>query len=339
MKFREGLHTDIEELYVLGQASYQEYASTLTASNWDKMNAFLTDKEKLSELFDQCNVFIAEEGNSLVGMIFLAPSGEENDYFDKSWSYIRYLGVHPNYRGQGIGKHLTRLCIKHAIDNKERFIALHTSEFMHAARNIYENMGFSQQRDFELFGKTYWVYLKELTEQVSIRELNSDDIPLVVDYFLEADIEHLINMGVDIDKLPDRETWIKQIQNELNKPNEEKKLYYLIWMIDNIPIGHSNINKIEYKDHAYMHLHIWDTDRRHGGLAKKFVPLSLSRYFNLFQLEHLYCEPYALNPSPNRVLQALGFVYVKQYECIPGPINVLQFVNRYELTKQAYHSM
>ncbi len=339
MKYREGQHTDIEQLYALGQASYREYASALTHTNWEKMNAFLTDKDELSNLVDRCHVFIAEEGNSIIGMIFLAPSGEENNYFDTSWSYIRYLGVHPNYRGKGIGKQLTRLCIDQARDNKERFIALHTSEFMDAARSIYEHMGFRQQHDFELYGKTYWVYLKELTEQLRIRELNRDDIPLVVDYFLKADLEHLIRMGVDVDKLPDRETWMNQIENELNKPYAEKKLYYLIWLIDNIPVGHTNINKIEYKDHAYMHLHIWNTNRRHGGLAKKFVPLSLNEYFELFHLERLYCEPYALNPSPNKVLQALGFVYVKQYECIPGPINFLQFVNRYELTKEAHISI
>ncbi|MDX2173612.1 MAG: hypothetical protein SFY56_10845 [Bacteroidota bacterium] len=36
------------------------------------------------------------------------------------------------------------MCIAHAKQNNEKTIALHTSEFMDAARHIYEGLGFNR---------------------------------------------------------------------------------------------------------------------------------------------------------------------------------------------------
>ncbi|MEL6989906.1 MAG: GNAT family N-acetyltransferase, partial [Bacteroidota bacterium] len=66
-------------------------------------------------------------------------------------------------QGKGIGKMLTQQCIDYSRSNGEKVIALHTSEFMDAARNIYEKMGFKKEKELDrLFGKRYWLYLMEL---------------------------------------------------------------------------------------------------------------------------------------------------------------------------------
>jgi ribosomal protein S18 acetylase RimI-like enzyme len=72
------------------------------------------------------------------------------------------VGVDPAYRGQGIAKTLTKMCIDHARYNNEKTIALHTSEFMGPARHIYESMGFKVQYEIPLFGKRYWIYKLDL---------------------------------------------------------------------------------------------------------------------------------------------------------------------------------
>lgn len=60
-------------------------------------------------------------------------------------------------------KKLMQLCEDHARQTGEKFIALHTSEFMEAARHIYESMGFVQIKELERrLGKMYWLYVKEL---------------------------------------------------------------------------------------------------------------------------------------------------------------------------------
>jgi ribosomal protein S18 acetylase RimI-like enzyme len=73
------------------------------------------------------------------------------------------VGVHPDYSGRGICRALMELCLNHAKHTNEKIVALHTSEFMDAARHIYQSMGFKVIRDLPLrFGKQYWLYTLEI---------------------------------------------------------------------------------------------------------------------------------------------------------------------------------
>jgi RimJ/RimL family protein N-acetyltransferase len=45
----------------------------------------------------------------------------------------------------------------------------------------------------------------------------------------------------------------------------------------------------------------------------------------------LFCEPFADNPAPNKVLPKLGFKFVKRYWTVPGQICPEQEVNLYVL--------
>lgn len=78
------------------------------------------------------------------------------------------------------------------------------------------------------------------------RKLGIDDIARVVGYFRDAEPEYLEGMGVDRAKLPARAEWERFIRENLARPLEAKQFYYLIWEIDGLPIGHSNINKIVF---------------------------------------------------------------------------------------------
>jgi len=63
----------------------------------------------------------------------------------------------------GIAKTLTKMCMDHARQTKEKIIALHTSEFMDAARHIYENLGFKELKEIDpIYGKRYWIYILNL---------------------------------------------------------------------------------------------------------------------------------------------------------------------------------
>jgi ribosomal protein S18 acetylase RimI-like enzyme len=76
--------------------------------------------------------------------------------------------VDPDYQGKGIAKMLTKKCIEHAIVLKEKTIALHTSEMMHAARHIYESAGFTILKEIEpRLGKRYWIYTLALNSENS----------------------------------------------------------------------------------------------------------------------------------------------------------------------------
>lgn len=169
--------------------------------------------------------------------------------------------------------------------------------------------------------------------KLTVRELKLSDIEKIVDYFVKSDKVFLIKMGADKSKLPKREEWIKKLEFEYNKPYNKKEFYYIIWLIDNKPVGHSNINKIEFGKDATMHLHLWKNDIRKRGLGSEFLNLSLPYYFKKFELEKIICEPYSKNIAPNKVLEKIGFDLVRTYETIPGWINFQQKVNRFELKK------
>jgi ribosomal protein S18 acetylase RimI-like enzyme len=143
----------------LGQISYGQYAQVLTPDNFAILNKFLHDEKSWTELINHSYPFVCEEEGVIAGMAFLITSGNPTDIYDATWCYIRMVGVHPDYAGQGIGKKLTLLCIEKAKELKENTIALHTSEFMDAARHIYEKIGFTVLREIApRFGKRYWLY-------------------------------------------------------------------------------------------------------------------------------------------------------------------------------------
>ena len=173
---------------------------------------------------------------------------------------------------------------------------------------------------------------------LSVRELHHSDIELITDYWLTAEPDFLLGMGVDLNKMPPRESWRQMLGEQLQQPYAEKKSYCLIWTVDHLPVGHSNVNKITFGKEAFMHLHLWKTANRTKGFGVRFVRLSLPYFFKHLQLKNVCCEPYALNPAPNKVLEIVGFSFIKEYQTTPGWINFEQPVKRWEMTLQQYEA-
>jgi RimJ/RimL family protein N-acetyltransferase len=155
------------------------------------------------------------------------------------------------------------------------------------------------------------------------------EVEQMVDYFLDADDAFLKGMGVDRSKLPLRNDWIASALRDDARPNHEKERAYLAWVYDGVAIGHSSINKIQVGEEAFIHLHLWSARRRRAGLGTAFFRLSAERFARDFSLRRLYCEPFAENPAPNRILPRAGFRFVKRHRTIPGPLNYEQEVNQY----------
>jgi RimJ/RimL family protein N-acetyltransferase len=171
---------------------------------------------------------------------------------------------------------------------------------------------------------------------LSVRELQETDIQHIADYWLNADPEFLIGMGVDLDKMPVRSQWEQSLQTQLRQAIPDKQSFCLIWEIDGVPSGHCNINKIVFGKEAFMHLHLWQNPNRQQGLGAILVRLSLPFFFDLYKLQTLYCEPYANNPAPNKTLQKVGFQWVNDYVTIPGWLNFEQPVKLWQLTREQF---
>jgi len=174
---------------------------------------------------------------------------------------------------------------------------------------------------------------------LKVRPIQNEDIKYIADYWTCSSDEHLIKMGVDLAKRPQKKDLIRFLETQLKIPLNSKTSYALIWTLDDNAIGHCNVNQIEYSEQAFMHLHLWDTKKRKKGLGTQLVKLSLPYFFNDLKLEKLFCEPYALNTAPNRTLEKIGFKFIKEYVTIPGSINFEQPVKRWCLNKSDFESL
>ena len=161
--YREGDTNDLDQLKKLGVISYSQFEGVLTEDHWNRLHSFLLSENLYSELLGISKCFVCENNQGIIGMTFLIPQGNPTEIFQSDWSYIRMVGVNPNFKGNGIGKRLTQMCIDYAKGQNENVVALHTSEFMDAARHIYESLGFKQIKELESrYGKRYWLYKLEL---------------------------------------------------------------------------------------------------------------------------------------------------------------------------------
>lgn len=169
--------------------------------------------------------------------------------------------------------------------------------------------------------------------------MNKGDIEHFVQYWLNASDQYLLDLGVDLKKRPTREQIEQLVNDQIGVAMEKRKAYFLTWLYDNKPIGCSNVNQIEYGKKAFMHLHIWDYKNKKKGAGATLIKKSLPFYFKNLKLQELYCEPYALNPAPNKVMEKIGFTFIKQYRIVPGASNFEQMVNQWKLTRADYESI
>ncbi len=175
--------------------------------------------------------------------------------------------------------------------------------------------------------------------ELSVRELTESDIPLISDYWTFYEAPFMEGMGVDVSKLPTREALGIMLRDQIKQSYKEKKAYSLIWVVDGEAVGHNNVNRIVYGESAYMHLHMWKAGLRKQGIGTELVKLALPFFFKNLELQKIYCEPYALNPAPNKTLEKLGFTFVKKHTYVPGPICFEQEVNLWELSYDQFEKL
>ena len=128
MNYRKGNNSDLEQLRELGLKSWTQFKNELTDDNWKSLSETIGSHKSYSNLLKTSECIVCEnETKEIVGMAFLVPNGNPDEIYDEKWCHLRFVSVNPNYRGNGIGKKLTELCIESAIEKKEKTMALHTS--------------------------------------------------------------------------------------------------------------------------------------------------------------------------------------------------------------------
>ena len=168
---------------------------------------------------------------------------------------------------------------------------------------------------------------------LTVREMMSSEVNIIIQYFQDSTPEHLETLGVDPSRLPPAQSWRERLQRECTLPIEQRTMMLVIWLSDDQPVGFSTSDKIRYGEQAHMHLHVTEPERWHQGTGVECVRRSADIYFERLKLKRLFCEPNAFNVPPNRTLQKAGFKYLKTHMTVPGPLNFHQAVTRWVMER------
>ncbi|MGO4294065.1 GNAT family N-acetyltransferase [Chitinophaga sp. RAB17] len=165
LNYRPAVAADTAAIREVSIQSYGQFENVLAPEHWQRMKHGMSDQGMLDELMRISTTFVCDAGNELAGVVFLVPSGNPTDIYPADWAYIRRLGVHPGYRGHGIGRRLTEMCVEQAEINGEKILGLHTSTIMPDARHLYGKLGFTLIRELApILGQQYWLYSKDLQQ-------------------------------------------------------------------------------------------------------------------------------------------------------------------------------
>jgi len=160
--YRRAVPADAISLKELAATTWSQFERTIGEESWNFLSNAL-DRVDYTALVDTSYGAICTDADKVVGMAFLVPKGNPTEIFQAEWCYVRMVTVHTSYNGKGIGRNLMAQCIDYARLQNESVMALHTSEFMDAARHIYESIGFVRVLELEpRFGKKYWLYRLDL---------------------------------------------------------------------------------------------------------------------------------------------------------------------------------
>ena len=140
-------------------------------------------------------------------------------------------------------------------------------------------------------------------------------------------------MGVAADRMPSAKQMRQNLEPMLSSPDSIAHSSVLAWCLDGEAIGHSSLKDIVPGESGNVHLHLWRPDLRGKGHGPRFFCLAAIDFYNRFQLKSMLCEPKADNPTPNRLLQKIGFPLISSRIGASSELSAICLLNRYDIKR------
>jgi ribosomal protein S18 acetylase RimI-like enzyme len=144
---RDAAPAEIDKIEELVKAAYLEFRPQFTEKVWQAWmdNVSQTVRAPAGLLI------VAVAGGVIEGVIKFYPEASQSGmgHWPPGVGAIRILAVSPAARGRGYGTLLAAECLGRARERRISTIFLFTGEFMHAARHIYEKLGFQRAPEFD----------------------------------------------------------------------------------------------------------------------------------------------------------------------------------------------
>jgi ribosomal protein S18 acetylase RimI-like enzyme len=144
---RDALPAELDAIEALVKEAYLEFRPLFPEQVW------LAWMENVSRTVRAPGgmLIVAEVAGSIQGCVKFFPDASlaAMGHWPPGAGAIRIFAVLPWARGQGYGLRLTQEVLRRARDLKIPAIYLFTGEFMHAARHLYEKLGFRRAPEFD----------------------------------------------------------------------------------------------------------------------------------------------------------------------------------------------
>jgi len=178
-----------------------------------------------------------------------------------------------------------------------------------------------------------FVALSKLMD-LSVRPLAAEDFDGFINYWLGLSQVEIERLGVAIDRLPSAAQMRSDLEAMLASPGAGMRSFVLAWCINGEAIGHSSLKDIVPAESGSIHLHIWRADLRGKGHGGHLFCLAAVDFYERFQLKRIICEPKADNPSPNRLLQGIGFPLISTRVGRSSELSTICKLNRYDVVRE-----
>ena len=146
----------VDEAAIIARVLYQAFVEFEAQYTPTAFAATTPTSDQIQERWSDGPVWVAAQGDRLVGTISAAPKSEG--------LYIRSMAVLPSHRGHGIGDLLLQAVEQFAIAEGFQCMFLSTTPFLAGAIRLYERFGFhwSNNAPHELFGTPLFDMVKQL---------------------------------------------------------------------------------------------------------------------------------------------------------------------------------
>jgi ribosomal protein S18 acetylase RimI-like enzyme len=144
---RDAAPEEVDNIEALVKAAYLEFRPLFTENIWQAW----MDNIRETVNSPAGMLLVAERGGEIQGAVKFYPEASQSGmgHWPAGVAAIRILAVSPAARGRGYGTLLARECLRRARKQQVSAIFLCTGEFMHAARHIYEKLGFKRAPEFD----------------------------------------------------------------------------------------------------------------------------------------------------------------------------------------------
>jgi RimJ/RimL family protein N-acetyltransferase len=170
-------------------------------------------------------------------------------------------------------------------------------------------------------------------KDLSVRPLAAEDFDGFINYWLGLSQAEIERLGIAIDRLPSAAQMRSDLEAMLAADAGVRSLV-LAWCINGEAIGHSSLKDIVPSESGSIHLHMWRADLRGKGHGRYLFCLAAADFYERFKLKRIVCEPKADNPSPNRLLQRIGFPLISTRIGRSSELSAICKLNCYDIVRK-----